>query len=81
MELEILRKSCDGADVRKLADTQSSRRTAAIASLKVGKGFWYQLAGRAVGGRFAARSWAHSVINENNPSSTGVVRAMAGSDH
>ena len=69
------------ADVRKSWLAQSSRRTRASASLKVGNGFGYQLAARGGGVVGPYRSWAHSVIKENSPSRAGVVRAIAGSDH
>ncbi len=69
------------ADVWKSSGIQSARRTAASALLNVRSGFGYQLAMRGIGAAFAYRSWAHSVSNENNPSSAGVVRSIAGSDH
>lgn len=53
----------------------------AIASLKVGKAFWYQLATGTTGARFAYSSLAHSVIRENRSSRNGVVRTIARSDY
>src|SRR4051812_1358482 len=57
------------------------RRTRARASLKVGACFGYQ---RTHSGRrpcAASSCVAHSVTSENKPSSAGVVRRMAKSDH
>ena len=62
------------ACVRKSWLAQSSRRTRASASLKVGNGFGYQLAVRGGGVVRPYRSWAHNTINENSPSKAGVVR-------
>jgi hypothetical protein len=70
-------------DIEKFGGDQSTRRTAAMASVKVGSFFWYQAA--ACERRFpplaSARPLAQTVINENNPSNAGVVRRMARSDH
>src|SRR4051794_21553265 len=69
-----------GRDIDNSTGHQSARRTAAMASLKVGSGLAYQAAVRGCGAVVASpiNSPAHSVTSENNPSSTGVVRRMAG---
>jgi len=62
---------------------QSARRTAAMASLRVGTHLGYQAAIRGAttpAGVRVTRS-AQVVIKENNPSSAGVVRRIARSDH
>ena len=58
-----------------------SRRTAAMASLKVRTDFEYHAA--VLGLRFCdlARSCVHSVTMENKARRAGVVRRMALSDH
>src|SRR5215213_3342659 len=62
-----------GRDIEKCGGHHSARRTAAMASLKVGSCLSYQAAPcarRAAVG--AAASWpAQSVTSENSPSSTG----------
>ena len=70
-------------DIDKSGGNQITRRTAAIASLKVGSCLRYQAAafGRSAVATSRARSSAHTVISENSPSSAGVVRSMARSDH
>lgn len=68
-------------DIDKFGALHSSRRTAAIASLKVGSSLRYQAAD--LGRRQATKvgSAAQSVTSENIPNSVGVIRAMARSDH
>ena len=72
-----------GRDVEKFGGHQSTRRTAAMASLNVGSCLRYQAAalGRSAVVVSRARPSAHTVISENSPSSAGVVRRMARSDH
>jgi hypothetical protein len=66
-------------DMEKFGGHQSTRRTAAMASLKVGSCLRYQAAafGRSAVVVSRARPSAHTVISENSPSSAGVVRRMA----
>jgi hypothetical protein len=73
--------SCRHMD--KSGGTQSTRRTAAMASLNVGSCLRYQALafGRSVVAAPRAKPSAHTVISENNPSRAGVVRRMARSDH
>ena len=52
-----------------------------MASTKVGDGLLYQAALRWVMGRRFCNAWATRVVQEKRPSSMGVVRAMAKSDH
>ena len=70
-------------DMDKPGGRHRARRTAAMASLKVGSRLPYQAAVRVrtapVGAR--ASSSAQTATKENNPSSAGVVRRMARSDH
>ena len=70
-------------DMEKFGGHQSTRRTAAMASLNVGSCLRYQAAafGRRAVVVSRARPSAHTVISENSPSSAGVVRRMARSDH
>jgi len=71
------------SDANAATETDRCRRTAAIASLKVGSRLAYQAVARGVTipiGVWTSRS-AQTVIKENNPSSAGVVRRMARSDH
>src|SRR5215470_13094829 len=58
-----------------------SRRTAAMASLKVRTTFGYQAAVLGLSFRDLERSCAQRVTMENRPSKIGVVRRMALSDH
>ena len=53
----------------------------ARAALKVGLGLGYQAAARQGKGSECCSWWAARVTRENKPSRTGVVRAMARSDH
>ena len=53
------------------------RRTAAMASEKVGSTFGYHAAPREVRELCAAMSFAHRVTREKRPSRAGVVRRMA----
>src|SRR6201998_126539 len=70
-------------EMEKLGGAHSTRRTAAMASLNVGSDLRYHAAtfGRSVFAASRARPSAHTVISENNPSSAGVVRRIARSDH
>ncbi len=70
-------------DIDKSGGNQSTQRTAAMASLNVGSCLRYHTAalGRSAVAVSRARPSAHTVISENNPSSAGVVRRMARSDH
>ncbi len=61
--------------------SQRWRRTNAIASVKVGKDLAYHAVGRGLMGCSSCNTSAARVIHENSPNSTGVVRAMARSDH
>ena len=61
--------------------SQRWRRTRAMASTKVGDGLSYQAAVRWVMGWRFCNAWAARVVQEKRPSRTGVVRAMARSDH
>src|SRR3954451_12219007 len=70
---------CSGKD-EKVAEVQSRYRTAASASLKLGRGLGYQAARRGETPPSSTSS-AHSVTSEKRPSSAGVVRAIARSDH
>src|SRR6059058_1526330 len=66
-------------DMHKSGGYQRARRTAAMASLKVGSRLPYHAAVRGLTktiGVRASRS-AQTVIKENNPSSAGVVRRIA----
>ena len=56
-------------------------RTKAIASEKVGRGLAYHAAVRTGIVSLAPSRWAPSVTQAKRPKSTGVVRAMARSDH
>src|SRR5271165_2341880 len=69
--------------MEKSGGVQSTRRTATIASLKVGRDFLYQAAGwgRTAAPGTAINPCAQTVISEYNPSSAGVVRRIARSDH
>ena len=70
------------ADSEKPSDASHRwRRTRAMASTKVGDGLSYQAALRWVIGRCFCSEWAARVVQEKRPSRTGVVRAMARSDH
>jgi hypothetical protein len=69
-------------DMQKVAvGNQSSCRTQLRASEKVGRTLTYQAACRTESGRSCTKQWATSVTQENNPSNTGVMRAIAFSDH
>ena len=70
-----------GGEVAESCAVQSSCRTSARASLKVGSGLRYQRTHSTIGPRSAASLLAHSVTRENEASSAGVVRRMARSDH
>jgi hypothetical protein len=59
----IFMRSGRPRDISKLGRLRSSRRTAAIALLKVGRGFRYQLAARWVGAAPACSSCDHTVIS------------------
>jgi hypothetical protein len=68
--------------MEKFGGHHKTRRTAAIASLKVNSDFLYQAAG--LGLNDAAdllKVFAQIVIRENNPRSAGVERKIARSDH
>jgi len=67
-----------GRDMDKPGGDQSARRTAAMASLKVGSRLSYHLAVRERTAPIGARasSSAQTATKENNPSSAGVVRRM-----
>src|SRR3954466_5779940 len=78
---EIFGTSRQSGEAAKVGEVHSSRRTRARASLKVGACFGYQ---RTHAGRrrcVASVCVAQSVTSENKPSSAGVVRRMARSDH
>src|SRR4051794_3872155 len=79
----ILTVSPGFRDIDKSGGSQSTRRTAAMASLKVGSCLGYQAAAfgcnRVVLSR--ARASAQTVISETIPSRAGVVRRIARSDH
>src|SRR3954454_22113248 len=68
-------------DVAEICVVQSSRRTSARASLKVGSGLGYQRTHSSTGPRSTASWLAHRVTRENSARSAGVVRRMARSDH
>ena len=70
-------------DMEKSGGHQSTRRTAAIASLNVGCCLRYQAVvfGPGVVAASRTKPSAHTVTRENNPSKAGVVRKMARSDH
>src|SRR6266446_2356063 len=70
-----------GRDMKVIWWRQISRRTAAIASLKVRTAFGYHAAVLGLSFRDLERSCAQSVTIENKPSRTGVVRRIALSDH
>lgn len=69
------------SDGEKVVSLQSRKRTVARASLKVGSALAYHPAARGRMATSAAISLTYSVTKENSPSSAGVVRAIAGSDH
>jgi hypothetical protein len=66
-------------DMEKFGGHQSTRRTAAMASLNVGSGLRYQAAafGRSGVVVSRARSSAHTVISENSPSSAAPAHSPA----
>src|SRR5208282_5213329 len=70
-------------DIDKFGGAQSTRRTAAMASLNVGSCLRYHAAafGRSAEAVSRTKLSAHTVISENNPSKAGVVRRIARSDH
>jgi hypothetical protein len=68
-------------DVSKPCSRQTSRRTAASVSLKVGCFLRCQAAVATARRAGALSRVARSVTSENRPSKQGVVRAMARSDH
>src|ERR1700687_2075410 len=68
-------------DIDKFEPLHSTRRTVAMASLKVGSSLAYQAADLGWRARATLASAAHRVMRENRPSRAGVVRAMARSDH
>ena len=76
------RTSWSAVDSEKPSDASHRwRRTRAMASTKVGDGLSHQAAARWAIGRSCCRTWAAKVFQEKRPSRTGVVRAMARSDH
>lgn len=70
-----------GGEVGENCAAQSSRRTSARASLKVGSDLRYHRTRSTTGPRSAASWLAHSVTKENRANSAGVVRRMTKSDH
>jgi hypothetical protein len=80
MGAEVFAPSQSDRDLREFPPDQIRCRTVARASLNVGSDFRYQPAVRADGPCPPDALSAQSVISENSPSSTGVVRSMAGSD-
>ena len=70
-------------DMHKSGGYQRARRTAAMASLKVGSRLSYHAAVRGRTAPIGERTirFAQTVTKENNPSSAGVVRRIARSDH
>ena len=79
----IVTVSASCRDMDKSGGVQSTRRTAAMASVNVGSCLRYHAAafGRSAVALARARLSAHTAISENNPSKAGVVRRMARSDH
>ena len=69
------------ADRQKAAWPQSSRRTRASASEKVGRALGYHAAWRTTSPGGPMRGCAQSVTSEKSPSKAGVVRRIARSDH
>ena len=69
--------------IHKSGGHQRTRRTVAMASLKVRSGLPYQPAvrGRMAAPRLSINPCIQIVTRENSPSSAGVVRAIARSDH
>ena len=68
-------------DVGKVACVHRCLRTRASASLKAGAVFVYQAVGRSGAEGRVMDACARSVTREKRPSSAGVVRALARSDH
>ena len=74
--------SSSPSDMEKVSDARHrSRRTSAIVSAKVGRDLAYQADERGVAGRSFCNMWPAKDIQEKSPKRTGVVRAMARSDH
>ena len=70
-----------GRDMKEICCSQISRRTAAMASLKVRTFFVYQAAVLGLIFRCLEMSWDNSAMMEYNASNAGVVRRIALSDH
>ena len=70
------------SDMEKLPEAcHRSLRTRAMASANVGSDLAYHAAGRGMAGPSFCDRWLAKDIQEKSPKSTGVVRAMARSDH
>jgi hypothetical protein len=68
-------------DVSKPCSTQNCRRTAARASVKVGRGLRYQASVRTAEHALRLRCAASKATIENSASRQGVVRVIARSDY